>query len=88
MLPTKCKSYTVKQKLEIISKSKEKSNNVTARIYGIDHSQIVQLCQNGIAVTLSTKKLKMKELLRTKFQHNYPNALDAFEAQIVGVRDL
>ncbi|KAF0480587.1 transposase [Gigaspora margarita] len=119
MSPTKRKSYTVKQKLEIISKSKEISNKEIARIYGIDHSQvsrwqkqeekleeaprsirsvgsgrkaayplaekelsqwIVQLRQNGIAVTLSSIKLKMKELLRTKFQHDYPNALDTFEA--------
>ncbi|CAG8832807.1 38912_t:CDS:2, partial [Gigaspora margarita] len=33
MSPTKRKSYTIKQKLEIILKSKETSNNITVQIY-------------------------------------------------------
>ncbi|CAG8646940.1 23241_t:CDS:2 [Gigaspora margarita] len=114
MSSTKCKSYTVKQKLEIISKSKETSNKATAQIYEEKLEEalcsirsvssgkkatyplakkelsqwIVQLCQNGIAVTLSSIKLKIKELLRTKFQHDYPNALDTFEASNIQPLDI
>ncbi|CAG8742382.1 30142_t:CDS:2, partial [Gigaspora margarita] len=45
---------------------------------------IVQLRQDKIAVILFAIKLKMKELLRTKFQHDYSNALDTFEASNIG----
>ncbi|CAG8542031.1 9882_t:CDS:1 [Racocetra fulgida] len=106
MSPTKCKSYTVKQKLKIISKAKETSNKEAVHIFGIDYSQvsrwqkkekkleeamrscqsvgsgrkatyslteevlsqwIVQLYQDGIIVTLFAIKLKIVELLRTRF---------------------
>ncbi|CAG8818996.1 27336_t:CDS:1, partial [Racocetra persica] len=39
-MSTKCKSYTVKQKLEIISKAKETSNKAAARIFGINYFQV------------------------------------------------
>ncbi|CAG8689876.1 28366_t:CDS:2, partial [Racocetra persica] len=42
--------------------------------------EIIQLRQDGIAVILSAIKLKMKELLRTKFKYKYLNALETFEA--------
>ncbi|CAG8731365.1 24521_t:CDS:2 [Dentiscutata erythropus] len=47
MLSTKHKSYTVKQKLEIISKSKETSNKAIAKIYGINHSQVSRSISSG-----------------------------------------
>ncbi|CAG8618683.1 1961_t:CDS:2 [Racocetra fulgida] len=111
MSSTKCKSYIVKQKLEIISKVKEISNKEAARIFEkkleeamcsyqsigsgkkaayplaekVLSQWIVQLHQDGIAVTLSAIKLKMIELLRTRFQHEYPDALelmDSFEGHL------
>ncbi|CAG8545539.1 36806_t:CDS:2 [Racocetra persica] len=69
-MSTKYKSYTVKQKLEIISKAKETSNKAA----------IVQLQQDSLAVILSTIKLKMKRLFRTRFQQDYSNVLETFEA--------
>ncbi|CAG8798623.1 25664_t:CDS:2, partial [Racocetra persica] len=41
---------------------------------------IVQLQQDSLAVILSTIKLKIKELFRTRFQQDYPNALETFKA--------
>ncbi|CAG8749425.1 280_t:CDS:1, partial [Racocetra persica] len=40
---------------------------------------VVQLRQDGLVVILSTIKLKMKELLRTRFQQDYSNTLETFE---------